>query len=296
MSYSPGQNYRLSYTVAIALAMHTVIIFWLAFNAESKAHIAPQMEVTLSYHQSDEAPEDANFTAQSNQQGSGEAEKNDELTTLYQSPFNDAAVNPVTPTTAIDVQEIKTQDQPIAELRIITTTGHAERSLIQLQKILTDEKEVSEEDTEEKTLTELSQEIASLEARLADKQQQFTRKPRVLTLSSASTIEAADANYVHQWRDRVESVGNRYYPQLARNNSLYGDVRLLVKLKANGVVEEISILASSGSEVLDRAAIESIRLASPFDPFPKSLANKYDRIDVIRTWQFRKNHLTAKVE
>ena len=295
MSYSPGQNYRLSYTVAIALAMHTVIIFWLVFNAESKAHLAPQMEVTLSYHQSDEAPEDASFIAQSNQQGSGEAEKNDELTTLYQSPFNDAAVNPVSPVTPIAIPEIEKHEQQIVELRIITTTGNAERSLVKKETPI-DEIDVSEDDNEEKTLTELSQEIASLEARLADKQQQFTRKPRVLTLSSASTIEAADANYVHQWRDRVESVGNRYYPQLARNKSLYGDVRLLVKLKANGVVEEISILASSGSEILDRAAIESIRLASPFDPFPKSLANKYDRIDVIRTWQFRKNRLTAKVE
>ena len=296
MSYSPGQNYRLSYTVAIALAMHMVIIFWLVFNAESKAHVAPQMEVTLSYHQSDEAPEDASFIAQSNQQGSGEAEKNDELTTLYQSPFNDAAVNPVSPVTPIAIPEIEKHEQQIVELRIITTIGNAERSLVKKETPPTDEIDVSEEDNEEKTLTELSQEIASLEARLADKQQQFTRKPRVLTLSSASTIEAADANYVHQWRDRVESVGNRYYPQLARNKSLYGDVRLLVKLKANGVVEEISILASSGSEILDRAAIESIRLASPFDPFPKSLANKYDRIDVIRTWQFRKNRLTAKAE
>ena len=295
MSYSPGQNYRLSYTVAIALAMHMVIIFWLVFNAESKAHVAPQMEVTLSYHQSDEAPEDASFIAQSNQQGSGEAEKNDELTTLYQSPFNDAAINPVSPVTPIAIPEIEKHEQQIVELRIITTTGNAERSLVKKETPI-DEIDVSEDDNEEKTLTELSQEIASLEARLADKQQQFTRKPRVLTLSSASTIEAADANYVHQWRDRVESVGNRYYPQLARNKSLYGDVRLLVKLKANGVVEEISILASSGSEILDRAAIESIRLASPFDPFPKSLANKYDRIDVIRTWQFRKNRLTAKAE
>jgi protein TonB len=272
-----------------------VIIFWLVFNAESKAHVAPQMEVTLSYHQSDEAPEDASFIAQSNQQGSGEAEKNDELTTLYQSPFNDAAINPVSPVTPIAIPEIEKHEQQIVELRIITTTGNAERSLVKKETPI-DEIDVSEDDNEEKTLTELSQEIASLEARLADKQQQFTRKPRVLTLSSASTIEAADANYVHQWRDRVESVGNRYYPQLARNKSLYGDVRLLVKLKANGVVEEISILASSGSEILDRAAIESIRLASPFDPFPKSLANKYDRIDVIRTWQFRKNRLTAKAE
>ena len=293
MSYSPGQNYRLSYTVAIALAIHMVILFWLAFNAESKAHTAPQMEVTLSYHQSDEKPEDASFIAQSNQLGSGEREQNDELTTLYLSPINDAAINPVTP---IAQPVIEKNKQQTVELRIITTIGKAERNIEQAVATDADDQNLSEEDNEEKTLTELSQEIASLEARLADKQQQFTRKPRVLTLSSASTLEAADANYVHQWRDRVESVGNRYYPQLARNNSLYGDVRLLVKLQSNGVVEEISILASSNSEILDRAAIESIRLASPFDPFPPSLANKYDRIDVIRTWQFRKNRLSAKAE
>lgn len=293
MSYSPGQNYRLSYTVAIALAAHTVVIFWLAFNAESKAQSAPQMEVTLSYHSSDNKPEDANFIAQSNQQGSGQLETSDELSTQYQSPFNDSKINPTNPVVMPAIQQYQ---KPIIEPRIITTKGNAERSLPLTDKPLNTKKEPTDvnTDNETKTLIELSQEIASLEARLADKQQLLTKKPRVLTLSSASTIEAADASYVHQWRDRVENVGNRHYPQLARDNSLYGDVRLLVKLQANGVVEEISILASSGSEILDRAAIESIRLASPFEPFPQSLAKKYDRIDVIRTWQFRKNKLTAK--
>lgn len=293
MSYSPGQNYRLSYTVAIALAAHTVIIFWLAFNAESKASPAPQMEVTLAYHSSDEKSEDANFIAQNNQQGSGQIETSDELSTQHLSPFNDSHINPTSP---IVIPEIQQRQQPVTEPRIITTQGHAERNLALTNKPLPTEKEPTDinSDHTKKTLMELSQEIASLEARLADKQQLLTKKPRVLTLSSASTIAAADANYVHQWRDRVENIGNRHYPQLARDNSLYGDVRLLVKLLANGVVEEISILASSGSEVLDRAAIESIRLASPFEPFPASLAQKYDRIDVIRTWQFRKNKLTAK--
>ncbi len=293
MSYSPGQNYRLSYTVAIALAAHTVIIFWLAFNAESKANPAPQMEVTLAYHSSDEKPEDANFIAQNNQQGSGQIETSDELSIQHLSPFNDSNINPTSP---IFIPEIQQRQQPVTEPRIITTQGHAERNLAPTNKSLLTEKEPTDINSNhtKKTLMELSQEIASLEARLADKQQLLTKKPRVLTLSSASTIAAADANYVHQWRDRVENIGNRHYPQLARDNSLYGDVRLLVKLLANGVVEEISILASSGSEVLDRAAIESIRLASPFEPFPASLAQKYDRIDVIRTWQFRKNKLTAK--
>ena len=293
MSYSPGQYYRLSYAVAIALAIHTVILFWLALNTASKAPTTPQMEVTLSYHNSDKAPEDANFIAQSTQQGSGQLKQNNALSTQYHSPLNDTKINP---TQLLLMPEIQQQQQPIIKPRIITTKGNAQRSLTLAKAVLNTETEPTHvnSDNKKKTLTKLSQEIASLEARLADKQQQFTKKPRVLTLSSASTIAAADANYVHQWRDRVETVGNRHYPQLARDKRLYGDVRLLVRLQANGVVEEISILASSGSAILDRAAIESIRLASPFEPFPKALANKYDRIDVIRTWQFRKNTLSAK--
>ena len=75
MSYSPGQNYRLSYTIAIALAFHAVAILLIAFNAGSKTSTQPQIEVTLSYHNSDEKPDTADFIAASNQQGSGDSKK-----------------------------------------------------------------------------------------------------------------------------------------------------------------------------------------------------------------------------
>lgn len=292
MSYSPGQNYRLSYTIAIALAFHAVAILLIAFNAGSKTSTQSQMEVTLSYHNSDEKPDNADFIAASNQQGSGDSKKNTPLTTKYQSDLNDNSINPVA---SLLTPEIPQPQQNIVEPRIITTEGDSQRALNLAHSSLNHE-EMIDANSDKKTLTELSQAIASLEARLADKQQLLTKGPRVLTLSSASTIEAADANYIHQWRDRVERIGNRHYPQAARDKGLYGDVRLLVRLKASGVVEEISILSSSGSKVLDRAAIESIRLASPFEPFTQSLAKKYDRIDVIRTWQFRKNKLSAKAD
>lgn len=75
MSYSPGQNYRLSYTIAIALAFHAVAILFIVFNAESNTSTRSQMEVTLSYHNSDEKPDNADFIAASNQQGSGDSKK-----------------------------------------------------------------------------------------------------------------------------------------------------------------------------------------------------------------------------
>ena len=73
-----------------------------------------------------------------------------------------------------------------------------------------------------------------------------------------------------------------------------GDVRMLVGIQASGVVDQITLLSSSGEEVLDRAAMESIQLASPFEPFPPSLAAQYERIEVIRTWQFRSDRLSGR--
>ncbi|MDG2035260.1 MAG: hypothetical protein P8J42_01440 [Pseudomonadales bacterium] len=88
MSYSPRQNYRLSYTIAIALAFHAIAILLIAFNAGSKTSTQPQMEVTLSYHNSDEKPDNADFIAASNQQGSGDSKKNTPLTTKYRRAPN----------------------------------------------------------------------------------------------------------------------------------------------------------------------------------------------------------------
>ncbi len=291
MSYNPGQNHPISYAIAIALVVHGFVLFFVAFASTSSATNPSQMEVTISHSNSEEKPDEADFLAQNNQLGSGDSEEQKELTTKYEALFADSKINDVQP---IVIPEHQQSERAVVDPRIITTIGEAQRSIMVIEPPLDADEFEQEGDVPERNLTELSREIASLEARLADKQQQLTKNPRVLILTSTSSIAAENARYVHQWRDRVESVGNLHYPKEARERELYGDVRLLVKLNARGFVEETTIMSSSGSEVLDRAAIESIRLASPFEPFPRTMAEKYDRIDVIRTWQFRKDRLSAK--
>jgi len=291
MSYNPGQNHPISYAIAIALVVHGFVLFYIAFVSVNSAANPSQMEVTISHSNSEEKPDEAEFIAQNNQLGSGDSEEQKELTTKYEALFADSKINDVQP---LVMPEQMQSEQAIIEPRIVTTTGAAQRSIMVIESPLDADEFDQEGDAPERNLAELSREIASLEARLADKQQQLTKNPRVLILTSTSTIAAENASYVYQWRDRVESIGNLHYPKEARERELYGDVRLLVKLNAKGIVEETTIMSSSGSEVLDRAAIESIRLASPFEPFPRAMAEKYDRIDVIRTWQFRKDRLSAK--
>ena len=291
MNYMPGQNYQIRYTLAIALVLHGLVMLATTLAIISGAVQLNQSEVTLAVSSSEEIPLDAELLAQNNQLGSGQGDQHQELTVTQEALFADTKINQIDP--IFLPKEDRGANEPI-ELRIITTTSESALFAPSRDISIEESENNGAINNERKTLADLSLEIASLEARLAEKQQPDGKKSRVLILTSASTLAADNAEYVHQWRNRVETVGNIHYPREARANQLYGDVRLLVKLQASGIVEEIIIMSSSGSTVLDSAAIESIRLASPFEPFPKSLANKYDRIDVIRTWQFRENRLSAK--
>nr|MBP6382779.1 energy transducer TonB [Pseudomonadales bacterium] len=140
---------------------------------------------------------------------------------------------------------------------------------------------------------EASAEIASLVARLDAQQKAYARLPRVERLTSAATRAAADAAYLYTWKQRIETIGNQHYPVEAKRRRLYGDLRLLVALRADGSVKEVRVLQSSGYALLDDAAMQIVRLSAPFEPFPPELRARADELEIIRTWQFRSNRLTS---
>ena len=102
-----------------------------------------------------------------------------------------------------------------------------------------------------------------------------------------------DAAYLHDWRARLEAVGNRYYPEASLRYGIYGELRLLVIVRKDGSLEDIQVLSSSGYAVLDEAAMKIVRLAAPFAPFPAELRATTDKLEIIRTWQFQENRLSS---
>jgi len=139
----------------------------------------------------------------------------------------------------------------------------------------------------------LVQEIESLMARLDQQQQAYAKLPRVHRMTSVSARQTDDAAYLQAWKARVETIGNANYPPEARRRKLHGDLRLLVSLRPDGSVVQIRVLQSSGHAVLDYAAMRIVRMAAPFDPFPPELRARADVLEIIRTWQFRNDLLTA---
>ena len=62
---------RLAFTGFIAIVVHAMIILGISFNAETHQAKAQTLEVTLANYRSDEAPQQADFLAQIQQNGSG---------------------------------------------------------------------------------------------------------------------------------------------------------------------------------------------------------------------------------
>jgi protein TonB len=118
--------------------------------------------------------------------------------------------------------------------------------------------------------------------------------PRVRRLSAVSAQEAMDAAYLHDWRRRVEAVGNQYYPEASIRYGLYGSLQLLVVVNYEGQLEDLRILSSSGYAVLDEAAMKIVRMAAPFAPFPAALRATTDKLEIVRTWQFEENRLSSE--
>ena len=127
-------------------------------------------------------------------------------------------------------------------------------------------------------------------------------KEAVSSLSDQSSVQntrigavaarrSLDAEYLSRWRARVEQIGNVLYRGQPLNAE--GDVRLMVTVAANGNLQRIRVLESSGDARLDRAAQDTVVLAAPFPPFSEALAKRTPRLDIVRTWQFRSERMES---
>lgn len=77
--------------------------------------------------------------------------------------------------------------------------------------------------------------------------------------------------YLRRFRERVADA--LVYPLGAQRQGLKGTVELYVRLEANGRVSDVRVVRSSSHEILDQAALETMRRVGPL-PFPESLPRR----------------------
>ncbi len=271
---------RFGFTVFLSACFHAIVILGVGFTYLEEINSESAIEITLAQYRSDIAPDDADFLAQENQAGSGTLDEKAAPSTPFESDFNDDDIEEVQPIPQIPDRE---NDAEVQDAAVVTSASNEE----QTRQLI--EQNVPEQDATQSVQSssdELSLSIASLRAQLDLQRQAYAKRPRKYTISSASTKKSQDALYLDNWRKRIEAIGNLNYPDAARRQQLYGNLRLLVSILPDGVVEEIRILQSSGHSILDQAALGIVQLAAPFQPFPDELRETVDILEIIRTWRF----------
>ena len=274
----------LGFALLLALALHAVIILGITFQREDRTHNAASLEITLAQYKSDKAPQRADFIAQNDQEGSGTLKEKALLTTRRTADFQDNVIRDISP-----LQQVAALEQKSAQRAEIATRDHAE-----FKTARHSDKDTPQQQAQNQlTIRQRSLEIASLEAKLDIQRQAYAARPRIRRLTSVAAKGSEDALYLNDWRERIETIGNRNYPERARAQHIYGELRLMVALLPNGEVSEIRILHSSGHKLLDEAAVRIVRLAAPFEAFPPRMSHQVDVLEIIRTWRFHQDRLTS---
>jgi protein TonB len=267
--------------IIASIGLHALAIVGLGFKiAALPPFDAPHnlMDVVLVNSKSAARPEKADALAQANLDGGG----NTDQKLRARSPF--PAVDPKEPTPEMKAAESRMK-QLESEAKELMTAMKSKATVAQLAPAAA--AAPAKADADARDLVEKSLEIARLEAQIRRDFQAYQERPKRKFIGARAS-EYRFAQYVDNWRQKIERIGNLNYPDEAKTRKVYASLQLTVAIKADGEVESVEINRSSGHKFLDQAAIRIVRLAAPFDRFPDNIRKDTDILHVTRTWSFTK--------
>lgn len=268
-------------TVPISLLLHAGL-YAMGFRLPDypEAPKSPTFDVTMVIPQNADIPDKADFIANSNQIGSGsKAEKS-----RIKSPFASTETNLENGDELFTSEKTVAKVVPKMEPEILTTKGKTLKRVKKLPEE-TPQEEVVRTTTDNSEQTEA---IRKLMAEMSQQEERYAKRPRIHFIDSLSARGSIEAEYIHNWSKKLERIGNINFPKKALALSLSGTLILNSTLDRMGRVVEIQISVSSGSKILDKAAIKIVKLAAPYEPLPKKIREKYDRLNITRTIVFHK--------
>lgn len=267
---------RLALAVLFSLTLHAFVMFGIRFVPPEWKNIpvlSQPLEVVLVNSKSRNRPNNASAYAQNNLEGGG----NNEDAHLARTPFpvlGDA--QRFTPE-----QAARRQRELEQESKRLLTRDKGDYFV----KEENDQQKQSSSKDNGQDLVRRAMEIARLEAQISKNLDMYDKLPRRKFIG-ARTQEYRFAQYVEDWRVKVERIGNLNYPEMARRERIYGRLTLTVNIRSDGNVESIEVNRPSGQRILDASAIRIVRLAAPFAPFPPDIRKDTDILSITRTWIF----------
>lgn len=277
-----GRYGRMKVAVAMSVLVHLFLIFGVSFTLPDASRLAaPQpLEVTLVNAKTRARPPSADALAQANLDGGGNTDARRRAKSPLPVPREDkqgAALARARKRVAQLEREAKQLMTQARSKAAVAAAPEAPPAAAQ-QQPAPDAAEIMSRGLE----------IARLEASIAREWESYQQRPRRRFIG-ARAQEFRFAQYIEDWRAKIERIGELNYPQAARERRVYGSLVVTVSIRSNGALERVDINRSSGQRILDAAALRIVQLAAPFAPFPADIARDTDIISITRTWLFTRS-------
>ena len=281
---APG-NRRLVLAIAVSLAIHGFIVSRnFVFPDAAKAMREKALDIVLVNAKSAKKPTNPQALAQANLDGGGNTDENRRIKTpLPPTPQQ-------TTGTEIERMQRRMRELDAAQQKMLTEakTARAVAAARNAAEQPTPVTGVSGLD-----LAESARAMARLEGEISKSVDEYNKRPRKRFIG-ARTEEYRFAQYIEDWRRKVERIGTLNYPEAARGK-LYGSLVLTASINHDGSLNRVDINRSSGYRVLDDAAKRIVEMASPYSPFPPDIRRDTDSLEITRTWYFTQgDQVTAK--
>lgn len=266
----------------LAVAFHAMLLFGLGFKLPelSNSDSVKTFNVVLAQFEAEKKPDKADFIGQANQEGGGESKQSLAPSATEMAKFNDPDQ---IASESQQIQKTLSQQKPTPD--VLTANGHLTTSIT---PDIPDE--TAQEIPDAASLIDKSYRLTGLIANLDNQNINQAKANRKRTISAA-IHRSSDALYLDNWRRKIERIGNKNYPSQAKTNNVYGNLRLNVAINRDGTVHHVKIEKSSGSKILDDAALRIVRLAAPFKPLTREMAKDTDILQIIRVWRFQPGNL-----
>jgi protein TonB len=264
----------ISLAMIFSVALHAFALFGVSLvlpDPNKSAAIMQPLHVVLVNSKSKSKPVKADALAQANLDGGGNTAEDRQAKSMLPNIGDDSQITPEQ--SARQVAHLEEESR-----RMLTRLKSSYKLALPQPQKQTDT--ASAEDMVQRSL-----EIARLEAQISKNNDYYQKMPRRKFIG-ARTQEYRFAQYIEDWRVKVERIGNLNYPEQARREQLYGKLQLSVSIRADGSVENIEVSRSSGHRLLDAAAMRIVKLAGPFSPLPPDITKDIDILTITRTWSF----------
>jgi protein TonB len=267
----------LTLGIGISLALHVAALS-IHFELPDALGRASEraLDVILVNSKSARKPTDAQARAQANLDGGGNTEQ------------DRIASTPLPPS-----QQNREGDNLInAQRRVAELEAMQQQLMTQSKgnKVVSKEKDTRDPQPDPKQLltgadlVSSAMAIARLEGQIAQQMDAYNKMPRKKFIG-ARTEELRYAQYIEDWRQKVERIGNLNYPEAARGK-LYGNLVLTLTVRSDGSLGSVEVARSSGHKALDEAARRIVKMAAPYAVFPESIRREFDELVITRTWTF----------